>query len=52
MSAAIEMSGVSRTFGDGPTQVQALRGISLSIDYGEFVAVMGRPVRASPRCWV
>ncbi|HEY9162033.1 MAG TPA: ABC transporter ATP-binding protein [Desulfomonilia bacterium] len=37
----IELKGVTKTYGKGQAAMQALRGISLSIDKGEFVAVMG-----------
>jgi putative ABC transport system ATP-binding protein len=37
----IEFSGVSKVYGAGLAAMQALRGIDLSIDAGDFVAVMG-----------
>ena len=37
----IELRGVSKVYGTGQAQVHALRGIDLSIDAGDFVAVMG-----------
>jgi putative ABC transport system ATP-binding protein len=37
----LELHGVSKTFGEGPTEVQALVGIDLSVDAGALVAVMG-----------
>jgi putative ABC transport system ATP-binding protein len=37
----IELSQVSKIYGEGEGQVRALRGIDLKIDPGEFVAVMG-----------
>ena len=40
-SAVIELGRVTKTYGTGQAAVQALRGIDLSIDGGEFVAVMG-----------
>jgi len=39
--ALIELSGVTKTFGHGPAALQALRGVDLRIDDGEFVAIMG-----------
>jgi len=37
----IELSGVTKVYGSGPAAVSALRGISLRIEAGDFVAVMG-----------
>ncbi len=37
----IELSGVTKIYGQGEGQVRALRGIDLTIAAGEFVSVMG-----------
>lgn len=37
----IELSGVTKTYGRGTAAMQALRGVDLRIESGEFVAVMG-----------
>lgn len=37
----LEMHQVTKQYGDGPTEVNALRGIDLRVDAGELVAVMG-----------
>lgn len=37
----IELSGVTKIYGEGEGQVRALRGIDLTIAAGEFVSVMG-----------
>jgi putative ABC transport system ATP-binding protein len=37
----LELHGVSKTFGEGPTEVHALVDIDLSVDAGALVAVMG-----------
>ena len=37
----LELSKVTKTYGEGPAAVQALRGVDLSIPYGEFVSIMG-----------
>jgi putative ABC transport system ATP-binding protein len=39
--ALIELRDVTKTYDTGAVQVHALRGVSLSIERGEFVAVMG-----------
>src|SRR4029453_3493417 len=39
--AALEAKGLVRTFGQGPTEVRALRGVDLRVAEGEFVAIMG-----------
>jgi putative ABC transport system ATP-binding protein len=41
MTTVLELIEVSRVHGTGPTAVQALRGVSLEVAEGEFVAVMG-----------
>jgi putative ABC transport system ATP-binding protein len=37
----IELEGITKTYGSGAAAFQALRGIDLAIDEGEFIAVMG-----------
>jgi putative ABC transport system ATP-binding protein len=37
----LELRDVSKTYGVGPTEVRALQNVSLSVDPGELVAVMG-----------
>lgn len=37
----IELSAITKTYGQGQAAFQALRGIDLSINEGEFVAIMG-----------
>ena len=39
--SVLEMRIVAKVYGDGPAEVHALRGVSLSVDEGELVAVMG-----------
>jgi putative ABC transport system ATP-binding protein len=40
-TALIRLSGITKTYGQGQAAFQALKGIDLSIEPGEFVAVMG-----------
>lgn len=37
----IRLEGITKTFGAGPTAFQALKGIDLEVEQGDFVAVMG-----------
>ncbi|WP_375284670.1 ABC transporter ATP-binding protein, partial [Sphingobium yanoikuyae] len=37
----ISLRGITKIFGSGPTAFQALKGIDLDIEQGDFVAVMG-----------
>jgi putative ABC transport system ATP-binding protein len=41
MTSALELSSVSKCYGDGPARVDALRDIDLVVDAGELVAIMG-----------
>ena len=43
MSSAplIQVKGVTKTYGQGATALQALKGVDLSIQAGDFVAIMG-----------
>src|SRR3954452_22158285 len=41
MDTAIEARGVVKEYGEGSTQVRALRGVDLTVERGEFVAIMG-----------
>jgi NitT/TauT family transport system ATP-binding protein len=39
--AAVALEGLGKRFGEGPTAVQALTGIDLTVGAGEFVALIG-----------
>jgi putative ABC transport system ATP-binding protein len=41
MTVLVELKGVTKVFGSGPAAFTALRGIDLTIEHGQFVAVMG-----------
>jgi putative ABC transport system ATP-binding protein len=41
MTAVLELRRVSKSYGDGPTLVEALREVDLAVHAGELVAVMG-----------
>ncbi len=39
--ALIELVGVTKTYGEGTAAFQALAGVDLRVEHGEFVAIMG-----------
>jgi putative ABC transport system ATP-binding protein len=41
MTAVLQLAGVSKVYGDGPTAVAALLDVDLTVARGELVAVMG-----------
>jgi len=41
MSLLLDMTGVRKTYDTGAVQVDALRGIDLQIEHGDYVAIMG-----------
>ena len=40
-AALIQLLGVTKVYGQGATALQALKGVDLAIDAGDFVAIMG-----------
>ncbi|HEX7374238.1 MAG TPA: ABC transporter ATP-binding protein [Steroidobacteraceae bacterium] len=40
-SSLIRLAGITKTYGEGQAAFQALKGIDLEIDAGDFVAIMG-----------
>jgi putative ABC transport system ATP-binding protein len=41
MASLIQLDGITKTYRMGDVDVHALRGVSLTVDRGEFVAIMG-----------
>ena len=41
MSTVIELVDIHQSYGSGDAQVSALRGISLTVEAGEYVAITG-----------
>ena len=41
MTVVVEMSNVTKTFGEGTSIVRALDGVDIRIQKGEFVAIVG-----------
>jgi putative ABC transport system ATP-binding protein len=41
MSTVLDVDGVTKTYDTGALQVHALRGVSIRVDQGEYVAIMG-----------
>jgi putative ABC transport system ATP-binding protein len=40
-AALIRLSGITKSYGSGQAAFQALKGIDLAIQAGDFVAIMG-----------
>ena len=41
MSPVIEVRNLRKTYGSGDTAVHALRGLDLTVEKGEYIAIMG-----------
>ena len=41
MKPVLEIQDLERSFGKGESKVRALRGVSFTVNQGEFVAIMG-----------
>ena len=42
MTTLIDLENVTRYYGEGEAQVRALDGVSLKIEAGEFIAIIGQ----------
>ncbi len=49
MAALLQLSGIRRSYRSGEQTVEVLKGISLSIDAGEMVAIMEPPAPVNRR---
>ena len=50
MPEVIKLENIRRVFGEGDHTVEALRGVSFTIDVGEFVAIMGTSGSGKSTC--
>ena len=50
MSTLVSLNNVVKRYQRGKQSVEVLHGVNLSIDQGEFLALMGPSGRAKPRC--
>lgn len=50
MKKVIELQNIKRDFQVGEETVHALRGVSFTINEGEFVTIMGTSGSGSPHC--
>jgi len=49
-ASIISLQNLRKTYDLGEVRVEALKGISLEIPSGQFVAIMGAPDQENPRC--
>ena len=50
MTLVLEAQGIEKVFLNGDEETRVLKGIDLTLDKGELVALLGRRDRASRRC--
>lgn len=48
----IETYDLTKIYSGGENEVRALDGVSLDVDRGEFVAVVGSSGSENPRCYI
>src|SRR5258705_7348034 len=41
MNLVLDIQNVKKIYGQGETEVQALRGVSLTVERGDYIAIMG-----------
>jgi putative ABC transport system ATP-binding protein len=46
----VQLRDLTKSYALGEAMLPVLKGITLSIHRGEYVAIMGRPARANRRC--
>jgi predicted ABC-type transport system involved in lysophospholipase L1 biosynthesis ATPase subunit len=46
----VEARGVDKAYDTGTVEVRALRDVTLTVDRGEMVAIMGQAAQGRPRC--
>ena len=46
MKTILKMENVKKSFGSGHNEIQALKGIDLAVNQGEFVSLLVPPVQA------
>ena len=52
MATILKADNLEKVYRIGKVDVPALRGVSLAIQEGEFVAVMGHRVAENQRCFI
>ena len=51
MNTIVSIRRLSKIYGAGETEIRALDDVSLDIEFGEFLALMGPPDPANPLCF-